>query len=128
MNNTSPSPLLSYKGEKQKQQQFSFPPHNFVIDIVTQQQTIQNSGKKRQHRKINELIPIRFVILAVSLFCLSILIANPLALNFTVICMYKEVKMVNNEGLTVNFLYFKIYRLVGSRDLVFSKILYMDLS
>uniref|UniRef100_A0A915P2F5 MFS domain-containing protein n=2 Tax=Meloidogyne TaxID=189290 RepID=A0A915P2F5_9BILA len=88
MNNTSPSPLLSYKTKEQKQ--FSFPPHNFVIDIVTQQQTIQNSGKKRQHRKINELIPIRFVILGISLFCLSILIANPLALNFTVICMYKE--------------------------------------
>uniref|UniRef100_A0A915N0S6 Major facilitator superfamily (MFS) profile domain-containing protein n=1 Tax=Meloidogyne javanica TaxID=6303 RepID=A0A915N0S6_MELJA len=59
MNNTSPSPLLSYKTGQQKQ--FSFPPHNFVIDIVTQQQTIQNSGKKRQHRKINELIPIRFL-------------------------------------------------------------------
>nr|CAD2170822.1 unnamed protein product [Meloidogyne enterolobii] len=101
MNNTSPSPLLSYKGEKQKQQQFSFPPHNFVIDIVTQQQTIQNSGKKRQHRKINELIPIRFVILAISLFCLSILIANPLALNFTVICMYKEVPLLRNGELTL---------------------------
>uniref|UniRef100_A0A914L509 Uncharacterized protein n=1 Tax=Meloidogyne incognita TaxID=6306 RepID=A0A914L509_MELIC len=98
MNNTSPSPLLSYKTKEQ--QQFSFPPHNFVIDIVTQQQTKQNSGKKRQHRKINELIPIRFVILGISLFCLSILIANPLALNFTVICMYKELPLLRNGELT----------------------------
>uniref|UniRef100_A0A1I8B905 MFS domain-containing protein n=1 Tax=Meloidogyne hapla TaxID=6305 RepID=A0A1I8B905_MELHA len=96
----SPSPPLPYLIEQQKQhQQFSFSPHNCIIDIVNQQ-TIQNSGKKRQHKKINELIPIRFIILGISLFCSSTLIANPLALNFTVICMNKELPMLSDEEIT----------------------------
>uniref|UniRef100_A0A915N2M1 Major facilitator superfamily (MFS) profile domain-containing protein n=1 Tax=Meloidogyne javanica TaxID=6303 RepID=A0A915N2M1_MELJA len=98
-NSTSPSPPPL---PEQQKQQFSFPPHNCAIDIVSnQQQTIQNSGKKRQHKKINELIPIRFAILGISLFCFTMLIANPLALNFTVICMYKELPMLSDEELTL---------------------------
>nr|CAD2170133.1 unnamed protein product [Meloidogyne enterolobii] len=92
----SPPPL-----PEQQKQQFSFPPQNCAIDIVSNQQTIQNSGKKRQHKKISELIPIRFIILGTALFCFTMLIANPLALNFTVICMYKDLPMLSDEELTL---------------------------
>ena len=94
---TSPSPPLPYKTEK-----YSFPSNNCIVDIVNQQ-TIQNSGKKLQHSKIQKLVPIRFIILAISLFCFSILIANALALNFTVICMNKEQQMLSDEQLSVKF-------------------------
>ncbi|KAF7634813.1 MFS domain-containing protein [Meloidogyne graminicola] len=68
----------------------------FVDILNNQQQNFQQSfGKKAEEKQhLFKLIPIRFIILAISLFCLSLLIANPLALNFTVICMNKEQQLL----------------------------------
>uniref|UniRef100_A0A914L700 Candidate secreted effector n=1 Tax=Meloidogyne incognita TaxID=6306 RepID=A0A914L700_MELIC len=44
------------------------------------------------------IFPIRFVILALSLGCLSLIVANSLALNFTVICMHKELPSLMTEN------------------------------
>ena len=68
-----------------KMAHFTFPSPDCALDIFQQKPLT-----KQKQSKLESIFPIRFVILALSLGCLSLIVANSLALNFTVICMHKE--------------------------------------
>lgn len=68
-----------------KMAHFVFPSPDCALDVFQQKPLA-----KQKQTILESIIPIRFVILALSLGCISLIVANSLALNFTVICMHKE--------------------------------------
>jgi hypothetical protein len=91
--NNSTSPL----SPSTKMAHFIFP----SPDCVFQQKSL---AKQQQNQlTIESIFPIRFIILILSLGCLSLIVANSLALNFTVICMHKPLNEQNWELTVINF-------------------------
>ncbi|KAL7071367.1 hypothetical protein ACQ4LE_009107 [Meloidogyne hapla] len=94
-NNNNIDPPTSEFSPSTKMAHYTFPSSpDCALDLY------QQKPLAKQKQTIMEIIfPIRFVILALSLGCLSLIVANSLALNFTVICMHKELPLMTDDDL-----------------------------